>query len=88
MYPDRIAEIVHAVVPHVVDKLFLTDGTPPIEQQVFKYPDFLPCERQLLSVCRSGAGFGVKGKPAAGQNHIVLCELPSGKTADPCLQLL
>ena len=88
MYPNRIAEIIHTVVPYMVKQLFLTDGAPLIEQQVFKYPDFFSGKRQLLSAGYCDTGLSVKGKLTAGKNHIILCKLTTGKTAYPCFQLL
>ena len=88
MYPNRIAEIIHTVVPYMVKQLFLTDGAPLIEQQVFKYPEFLSGKLQFLSASCGDTGLSVQGNLTAGKNHIVLCKLTTGKTAYPCFQLL
>ena len=72
----------------MVKQLFLTDGPTLIEQQVFKYPDFLSGKRQLLSVSRGNTGLSIKGKLAAGKNHIILCKLTASKTAYSRFQLL
>ena len=88
MYPYRIAEIVHTVIPYMVKQLFLTDGPTLIEQQVFKYPDFLSGKRQLLSVSRGDTGLSIKGKLTACKNYIILCKLTAGKTAYSRFQLL
>ena len=81
MYPYRIAEIVHTVIPYMVKQLFLTDGPTLIEQQVFKYPDFLSGKRQLLSAGYCDTGLSIKGKLTACKNYIILCKLTAGKTA-------
>ena len=71
----------------MVNKLFLTYGTPLMQQQVFKNRRLFSGERQLQSVGGGYACFGVEGNAAAVQNHVVLRELSSGQAAYSCLQL-
>ena len=42
----EFAEIVHAVIPNMVNKLFLTYGTPLMQQQIFKNRRLFSGERQ------------------------------------------
>ena len=74
MYPDRIAEIVNAVVPYMVNKLFLTDGTPSVQKQIFEYAGLFSRESQRLPVGGGGTCLSIKGKCTAGQNDIILRE--------------
>ena len=88
MYPDRIAEIVNAVVPYMVNKLFLTDGTPSVQKQIFEYAGLFSRESQRLPVGGGGTCLSIKGKRTAGQNDIVLRELSQCQTAYSRFQLL
>ena len=58
-----------------------------MHHQVFEYPRFLAGERQRLPIDGGGTGAGVKGQAAAGQQHILLGELPQGQAANASLQL-
>ena len=88
MHPDGVAEIVHAVVPDMLQKLLLTDGPPPVEQQVFQNAGLLSRQGQRLAGGGGGAGAGVEGQGPAVEHHVVLGELPEGQAADAGLQFL
>ena len=73
VYPNRIAEIVHAVIPNMVNKLFLTYGTPLMQQQVFKNRRLFSGKRQLQSVGGGYACFGVEGNAARSFRTTSFC---------------
>ena len=88
MHPYRVAEIIHTVIPHMIQQLFLTYRTPSVKHQIFKNSDFFSCESKLLSGSGGDARSGIKCDLAAGEDYIILCELPQGKTAYAGLKLL
>ena len=71
----------------MVNQLLLTHRASAMQEQVFQYAGLLPCECQHLTGGSSGAGLGIKAECPAGQDHVILRELPQGQTAYPRLQL-
>ena len=88
MYAYRIAERIHAVVPDMLNQLFLTDRASLVQQQIFQDTDFLSCEGKFLSPNRGRAGFRIKGKIPTGKHDIILRKLTQRKTAYACLEFL
>ena len=84
---NGIAEAVHTVVPDMIHQLLLTHGPSLMHHQVFQDSRFLTGQRQRLPVDGGGTGACVKGQAAAGQQHILLGELPQGQAANASLQL-
>ena len=87
MDANGIAEAVHAVVPNVLHQLLLTHGPPLMHHQIFQNARFLSSQRQYLPIDGSRAEAGVKGQGSAGQQYILLDELPQGQAANAGLQL-
>ena len=87
MYPDGVAEAVHAAVPDVLNQLFLTDRASLMQQQIFQYAALLPRQRKGLAIHSSNAAAGVEAQPPAAQADILLDELAPGQAAHPGLQL-
>lgn len=87
MYPDGVAEAVHAAVPDVLNQLFLTDRASLMQQQIFQYAALLPRQRKGLAIHSSNAAAGVEAQPPATQTYILLDELAPGQAAHPGLQL-
>ena len=71
----------------MIHQFLLTHGPSLMHHQVFEYPCFLAGERQRLPVGGGGTGAGVKGQAPAGQQYILLGELPQGQAANASLQL-
>ncbi len=75
MYPDGVAEAVHAAVPDVLDQLFLTDRASLMQQQIFQYAALLPRQGKGLTIHRGNAAAGVEAEPPAAQADVLLDEL-------------
>ena len=78
MYPYRITECIHAVVPNMLYKLLLADRSALINHEIFQNSRFLTGEVQHFFVNRCSPCFGIKGKLSAGQQYVVLGELLRG----------
>ena len=87
MYPDGVAEAVHASVPDVLNQLFLTDRASLMQQQIFQYAALLSRQGKGLTVHSSNAAAGVEAEPPAAQADVLLDELAPGQAAHPGLQL-
>ena len=86
MYPDGVAEAVHAAVPDVLDELFLTDRASLMQQQIFQYTALLPRQGKGLAIHHGNAAAGVEAEPPAAQADILLDELAPGQAAHPGFQ--
>lgn len=71
----------------MLHQLLLTDGAALMEHQVLQNARLLAGEGQRLPVGAGRPGAGVEGQAAAGEQHVLLGELPQGQTADAGLQL-
>ena len=87
MYPDGVAEAVHAAVPDVLNQLFLTDRASLMQQQIFQHAALLPRQRKGLTVHRGNAAAGIEAEPPAAQADVLLDELAPGQAAHPGFQL-
>ena len=87
IYPDGVAEAVHASVPDVLNQLFLTDRASLMQQQIFQYAALLPRQSKGLTVHSSNAATGVEAQPSAAQTDVLLNKFAPGQAAHPGFQL-
>ena len=75
MNTNRIAETVHAAVPHMFNELFLTYGSALMQHQIFQYTRFLACQIDCNAVRCCNPTFGIICNFSALQADILLNKL-------------
>lgn len=87
MYPQRIAQAVHAAVPDMLHELLGADNLAPMEEQILQEGILLPGKRQGLSGRLHRVGGGIQHNAPEGEKSILLGKPAAQEAPDPRLQL-